>query len=173
MPAETATVQKGGKMNVFQTSLSLVSAFVGGGILGYPYAFYSLGLANGIIITILMAIISHCSNMLYVKTCELLPKALGCQTIYDIAYLLFGRPAVYVVLGSYIFNTFGASLLYYMLIGDTISSLTEGVLSRTVVVMLAGLIHVTIIFKRKLEEMVLVSYLLNATLPLFVLLVGY
>lgn len=83
------------KMTIFQTSLALVAANIGGGILAMPYAFYRLGLFLGLICAFLIAVLTHFSSMMYLKVKDLTPRRY--ESIYEIAYLLLGRPSIFVV----------------------------------------------------------------------------
>ena len=57
--------KKQGKMNIFQTSLSMVATSLGVGILGLPYAFYHVGLINGLLLNFALAILAYASAMMY------------------------------------------------------------------------------------------------------------
>ena len=117
--------RKGGKierLSIMQTSLALVAANIGGGILGMPYAFHHLGVSMGLITCFVFAIVSHFSSMLYLKTKDLTPRRY--ESVYEIAYLLVGRPSIFVVCGVLFAANLGAVIMYYIIIGDTLSSLT-------------------------------------------------
>ena len=113
---------KKNKLTVMETALALLSTTIGGGILGFPYAFSRMGVTLGIISTITMAIIAHFSSMMYLKTKDLMPRRY--ESIYEIAYLLFGRPSIFVVCTILMVGNYGAIVLYYMIIGETLSTLT-------------------------------------------------
>ena len=99
-----------------------MAANIGGGILGMPYAFYHLGVSMGLFTCFAMAILSHFSSMLYLKTKDLTPRRY--ESVYEIAYLLVGRPSIFVVCGVLFAANMGAVIMYYIIIGDTMSSLT-------------------------------------------------
>ena len=108
-------------MTVLQTSLALVAANIGGGILGLPYAFYHLGLFLGVISCITVAILSHFSSIMHLKTKDLTPRRY--ESVYEIAFLLVGRPSIFFVcIIMFLANT-GSIIMYYIIIGDTLSSL--------------------------------------------------
>ena len=114
------------KMNIFQTSLTFVATSTGGGILGVPYAFYHMGLFLAIIFSFFMALITHSSSLMYLKVKDLTPRKY--ESIYEIAYLLFGRPSIFVVCTIQFVANLGGIIMYYMMIGDVISSLSTQVL---------------------------------------------
>ena len=109
------------KLSIFDTALALVAATIGGEIIAIPYACYHLGLYLSIGLLILVAALSHISNMMYLKIKDLTPCHL--ESIYEIAYLLLGRPAIYIVcIVQYLLN-FSSIVLYYVIIGDTMGSI--------------------------------------------------
>ena len=111
------------KLSVFQTSLALVAANIGGGLLGMPFAYYHLGLFLGIIICVGVALISFIASMMQLKTKDLSPRRY--ESLYEIGYLLAGRPAIFVVCIVCFLNNTGALIMYYILVGDTLSSFAE------------------------------------------------
>ena len=117
----TGNKAPGSKMTIFQTSLALVAANIGGGILGLPYAFYHLGLFLGVISCLIVALLSHLSTIMHLKTKDLTPRRY--ESVYEIAFLLVGRPSIFYVCTIMFLSNVGAIIMYYILIGDTMSSL--------------------------------------------------
>ena len=76
----------------------------------------------GILVCFICAVLSHFSSMLYLKTKDLTPRKY--ESVYEIAYLLVGRPSIFVVCGVLFAANLGAVIMYYIIIGDTLSSLT-------------------------------------------------
>ena len=104
----------------------MVAANIGGGILGLAYAFSRLGLPLGIVLCLIFATLAHLSNMLHMKTKDLTPRKY--ESVYEIAYLLVGRPSIFVVCIVMLASTLSALVMYYIIIGDTVSSLMRQVL---------------------------------------------
>ena len=73
----------------------MVATNIGGGILGIPYALYRTGLITGLIACLSVGAISHVSTIMYLKTKDLTPRRY--ESVYEIAYLLFGETAIFVV----------------------------------------------------------------------------
>ena len=92
---------------------------IGGAILGLPYAYYHLGLINGLILNIVVAFSAHFSAMMYLKVSDLTKQ----QSIYQSAYLLVGRKSIFIVCSVMLAANLGAMILYYIIIGDTSSQL--------------------------------------------------
>ena len=97
--------------------MTLVAATIGGEIVAIPYAIYHMGIFLSVITIIAMAVISYMSNFMYLKVKDLTPC--GHESIYEIAYLLLGRGALYMVcIVQYLLN-FSSIVLYYVIIGNT------------------------------------------------------
>ena len=116
-----STKQPEEKMNIFQTALAVVATNAGGGVLGTPYAFYHLGIINAIIITLTIAAASQASVMIYLRTKDLTPRKY--ESVYEIAYLLSGRNAIFVVILTQLLSALGCMILYYIILGDTTGNL--------------------------------------------------
>ena len=121
------------------------------------------------------------------------------ESMYEIAYLLFGRASIFVVCIILIIGNLGSIVMYTMIIGDVVSSISTQIFlevptadnltqelvdlefedyswlqkaacSRYFAIIVLGLIQFAIIFKRQLEEMKFVSYIFAAILLIFVCL---
>jgi len=101
--------------------LALVATNIGGGILGIPYAFYHVGLINGIILLLFFAGTGHLSVMLYLRTKDLTPRKY--ESTYEIAFLLFGRASIFVVTGTLFFFGLSMMVMYYIILGETVGHL--------------------------------------------------
>ena len=118
---ETETKDVHEKLTIFDTSLALVAGTIGGEIIAIPYAIYHMGIYLAMFTLIIVAISSHISNMMYLKVKDLTPCRH--ESIYEIAYLLLGRWAIYVVCTVQYLLNFSSMVLYYIIIGDTASSI--------------------------------------------------
>ena len=101
--------------------MALVAGTIGGEMMALPYAIRHLGLFVSLGTIVAVAIVSHISNIMHLKVKDLVP----CQheSIYEIAYLLLGRPAIYAVcIVQYLIN-FSSIVLYYIIIGDTAANI--------------------------------------------------
>ena len=90
-------------------------------MLGLPYAFYHTGLINGLLLNLFFALMAFCSANMYLKVKDLTPR--NCSSLYEIAYLLLGRPFIFVVCAVLALTNLAGMLLYYIMLGDTISHL--------------------------------------------------
>ena len=90
-------------MSTFETALVLVGAAVGSGIIAIPYACSRLGLFLSIGSFAAFGGLSHLSTLMHLKIKDLTPNKH--ESIYEIAYLLLGRPALFTVLTvQYVIN---------------------------------------------------------------------
>lgn len=110
-------------MTICETAMALVATNIGGALLGFPYAYYHCGLTLSIILTVVLGIITHVSSMMYLKTKDLTPYKL--ESIYEIAFLLFGRSSIFVVCSIMFLSNYFAIVLFYMIIGETWSTLIK------------------------------------------------
>ena len=119
--ADKTVLDRAPKMTILQAALAIVAANIGGGLLGIPFACYHLGLFLGIILMVLMGIMSHFSSMMYLKVKDLTPRRY--ESVYEIAYLLFGRASIFIVCMIMMFANSMACVMFYMALGETISLL--------------------------------------------------
>ena len=62
-------------MNIFQTAMSIVATTLGAGIVGLPYAFYTVGLINGLLLNLVFAGLAYASVMMYLNIKDLTPPS--------------------------------------------------------------------------------------------------
>ena len=183
---------KAKKLTVSDTALALVAGTIGGEMVAIPYAVHHMGLFLSIGTIIVVAIISHISNMMYLKVKDLTPCKH--ESIYEIAYLLLGRPAIFTVcIVQYLLN-FSSMVLYYIIIGDTIGNIfshffvnkdalttrgeaqqdlksesvwTQIVSHRSFWILTVGAVLLSIIFMRQLRELKVISYIFMMIMLLF------
>ena len=59
--------------------------------------------------------------MIYLRTKDLTPRKY--ESVYEIAYLLSGRNAIFVVILTQLLSALGCMILYYIILGDTTGNL--------------------------------------------------
>ena len=101
----------------------MISTIVGGGIVGLPFAFYYTGLFVGVTLIVLMAIQTVFSVRLYLAAKDLLPGAP--ESLFEIGFILFKRSSIFYVCTIIILNSSGLMLIYFIVFGDTLSSLMK------------------------------------------------
>ena len=93
-----------------------MAANIGGGLLGIPYALQQMGIYLGLSSIVLMAFLSHFSTMMYLKVKDMTPRRY--ESMYEIAYLLMGRPSIFFICIILATTNFFACVMYYMIIGE-------------------------------------------------------
>lgn len=104
-------------------ALALVSTVVGGGIVGLPFAFYYTGIGAGLLLLFLMGIQTVYSVKLYLAAKDFLPGSP--ESLFEIGYILFKRNSIFYICTIIILNSFGLMLIYFIVFGDTLSSLMQ------------------------------------------------
>ena len=114
------------KLTIAQTSLAFIAGTTGLGLAGMPYSLYHLGLYLFLFASCFIGTISHLSNLLCLRVKDLTPSKL--ESMYEIAYLLFGRSSIFIVCIVIFLSNFGSLIAFYIVFGDILSSLFTQVL---------------------------------------------
>ena len=85
-------------------------------MLGIPYALQQMGIYLGLSSIVLMAFLSHFSTMMHLKVKDMTPRRY--ESIYEIAYLLVGRPSIFFICTILGVTNFLSCVMYYMIIGE-------------------------------------------------------
>ena len=101
--------------------MACIATNIGGGLLGLSYACYHLGLFLGVILIAIVGILSHFSSVMHLKVKDLTPRRY--ESVYEIAYLLVGRASIFIVCSIMMFGNFLASVMFYIVLGETLSTL--------------------------------------------------
>ena len=121
----TKALAEKSKLSVFDTTLALVSATVGGEIVAIPFAVQRMGIWLGLFVIVAVAALSHISNMMYLKVKDL--SGGRYESVYELAYALYGRRAIFFVcIVQYMLNLAGI-VLYFIVLGDALESMTMAI----------------------------------------------
>ncbi len=104
-------------------ALALISCVIGGGIVSIPYAMATLGPYMGIALNVACAVMGYWSGLLYLKAKLLAPVPV--MTLYELAYLAFGKQSIFLVAFMAICSNGGCVVLYLIVYGDLASSLSK------------------------------------------------
>tara|TARA_B110000285_G_C15001531_1_gene551665 strand:- start:530 stop:1120 length:591 start_codon:yes stop_codon:yes gene_type:complete len=159
-------------------ALTIISTIVGGGIVGLPYAFYYTGLAMGIGFILVMAIQTVLSVELYLAAKDFLPGKP--ESMFEMGYIIFKRNSIFFICSIIILNSFGLMLVYFIVFGDTLSSLVSDLNSnvneddffgkRMAYVIILSLCLVPLILKKELQELKIISVFLFVSIFTFIIL---
>lgn len=166
-------------LTAFEGSLALLSVIIGGGIVGIPYAMYSSGVLFGIILTLVSPILAWTSGYLFM-TCKLIAP-IKLETLYELGYFTMGKCSIYFISFIAIVCNDGFCMIYFIVFGSTAASLAKDLIwpdsdnifttSQFWIFALAlGLIPV--IFKKVLNELKIISYLLFGAVIIFIAFLG-
>jgi amino acid permease len=160
-------------------ALAVISTIVGGGIVGLPFAFYNSGLPAGLVILLLMCLQTVASTRIYLACKDLLPGQP--ETLFEIGYVLFKRSSIFMISMVLIFNSFGLIMVYFIVFGDTLSSLVRNLSNgsiteqdflgkRVAYVIILGSLLTPVVIKRELNEISILSVLLFVSIFAFIIL---
>lgn len=111
------------KLSIHEATMTLVLVSMSASFLSLPFAFYHMGIPLAIFSCLTIALLSYFSAMMLLKTKELTPGRF--ESIYDISYLLMGRPSIFIVIIVAVMKTAGPLIMYYILIGDSLSLIAK------------------------------------------------
>ena len=108
-------------MSIFEGALTMFTSVLGAGVLGLPYAIYSMGLYYGLAFCFVFIANFHFSNKMYVKAAEMLPNKFA--SAFEISYMLFGKAGYLLTCFLFTSLTFGCLLLYYLIMAENIAAI--------------------------------------------------
>ena len=110
------------KLSLFETTLALIAATIGGEIVAVPYAMQQMGIYLAVVVILGSGALSHFSIIMYLKVKDMTPSKP--ESVFEIAHILFGRPAIFVVCLVQYFLNYVLIVLYFIIIGDILGQLT-------------------------------------------------
>lgn len=110
-------------LTVHEASMACLSAIIGGGIVGFPYAFYHMGVPLGIFFTLFIAICTHKAIKLLILTSHLIPGQP--ESYYEIAYMTLGRNSIFIIAGIIGFVSLGLMMIYFIILGGIAQTLVK------------------------------------------------
>lgn len=139
---------------------------------------YNLGLPIAIFLQILVIFSTHLSSHLYLCVKDIVPDKP--DSLYEIGYMVMGRPSIFVLASVFIINSFGLCMIYFIVFGDTLGTMMASFYDNTDLgdewytsrwcysVPLAALL-LPLCLKKELAEFAWISWVLFTSLALFVL----
>lgn len=139
-----------------------------------------MGIPLAIVINFIVIIAMFYSVRLYLATKDVCPNKP--ESLYEIAYLVMGRKAIFMLGWVYFIASAGMCMIYFVTFGDTMGQLVATFCEEHIqldsiwytsryfyILVLAGFL-VPVILKKELAELKVVSVILFLCLGLFILL---
>lgn len=167
-------------LTTFTGILAILSTIIGGGIVSIPYSFVSVGIPFGIMLNIFGVLVTIFSIDLYLQCKDIIPDKP--ESLYEIGYMTIERPAIFMVGVIQFINALGLCLLYFIVFSDTFRQLIANVWNegdieggpfwtqRWLYVLVLAALMMPIILKKELAELEWCSWVLFASIGLFIVL---
>ena len=158
-----------------EASLALLSAIVGGGIVGVPYALIHTGIPVGLALNIVMALICFYSGYLLLMAKQMSPTYV--ESMYELGFLTMGKCSIYFISLVILISLFGCMMIYFIIFGDTTASIIKQLVfpyeenvftTRTPYVLTLGFLMIPFVIQKRLSELKCVSMLLFTAIFTFI-----
>ena len=108
-------------LTAFEAGLALLSAIVGGGIVGVPYAMFHTGIPLGVILTISIALAGWYTGSLYLRVKDLSPT--NVESMYELCYVTMGSASIFLLSVTILISGVGCTMIYFIVFSNTAQSL--------------------------------------------------
>jgi len=158
-----------------EAGLALLSAIVGGGIVGIPFAMFHTGIPLGIVLNFCVALAGWYTGNLYLKVKDLSPTYV--ESMYELGYVTMGVCSIYLFSALILLSGIGCIMIYFIVFSNISSSIagqiqdegTDNIFTgRTIYVLILALIMTPLCLKKHLAEMKIVSILLFSSIAIFI-----
>ena len=138
-------------MTTFEAGLAMLSAIVGGGIVGVPFSMILTGIPCGIILNLAIALANSYTANLFFRCIDLSPTYV--ESLYELGFVVMGTASIYIISMLNVVSNLGCMMIYFIVFGDISASLakqmydldTENILtSRFIHVIWVGLVMLPI-----------------------------
>ena len=110
-------------LSPFEASLALLSAIVGGGIVGVPYALIHTGIPLGVLLNLGMASICFYSGYLLLLAKQMSPTYV--ESLYELGFLTMGKCSIYFISIVILISLFGCMMIYFIIFGNISASIVK------------------------------------------------
>ena len=154
----------------------MLSAIVGGGIVGIPFAMIHTGIPLGLFLNVGVATMGTYTGMLYLRCKDLSPTYV--ESLYELGFVCMGKFAIYVIAGAIFISGIGCIMIYLIVFGDVSASLAKQALTsdeesimttRAIYVLAISILMTPLCLKKMLSEMKIVSILLFVSIGIFII----
>ena len=110
-------------MTAFEAGLALLSAIVGGGIVGIPFAMFHTGIPLGIVLNIGIAVAGWYTGTLYLKVKDMSPTYV--ESLYELGFVTMGAASIYVISVVVLISGVGCTMIYFIVFSKISASLAQ------------------------------------------------
>jgi len=164
-------------MTAFEAGLAMLSAIVGGGIVGVPYAMIHTGIPFGIILNLGVALCGVYTGHLYLRCKDLSPTYV--ESLYELGFVTMGKASIYIIAVINFTSGIGCMMIYFIVFGDISASLAksayptdiENILTKRFIYVIGiAIVMLPFCLKKMLREMKFVSILLFLAIGIFIVI---
>ena len=113
---DLAKLKKVKSLTSFEAGLALLSAIVGGGIVGIPYAMFHTGIPLGLILIIFVAVAGWYTGSLYLRIKDLSPTYV--ESMYELCYVTMGAASIYLLSIIILISGIGCTMIYFIVFSN-------------------------------------------------------
>ena len=110
-------------LTAFEAGLALLSAIVGGGIVGIPYAMFHTGIPLGLVLNIGVALAGWYTGSLYLTVKNLSPTYV--ESMYELGFVTMGVSSIYLLSFVVLISGGGCIMIYFIVFSNISVSLYE------------------------------------------------
>ena len=99
----------------------MLSAIIGGGIVGIPYAMMQTGIPLGIVLNAAIALFGNYTGRLYLRCKDLSPTYV--ESMYELGFVSIGSVSIYIISALVLISGIGCIMIYFIVFGDISASL--------------------------------------------------
>lgn len=119
-----------GSLGMAGGSFALISTIIGGGIVGLPFAFQTMGFWAAAAILIFAAFQELNSTQLYLGSKDLIPGKP--ESLYEIGFMLYKRASIFFISAIIAINGFGLCMVYFITFGEIVESIFLDMLKKKI-----------------------------------------
>jgi len=110
-------------MTAFEAGLAMLSAIVGGGIVGIPYAMIHTGIPLGVFLNLAVALMGLYTGHLFLRCKDLSPTYV--ESMYELGFVSMGKASIYFISVITNLSGVGCIMIYFIVFGDIAASLAK------------------------------------------------
>ena len=101
-----------------------MSACIGGGIVGIPFALVHLGIPLGTLFAVGVCALTFYSVYLLMIAKDMMAP-IYVESLYELGFFSMGHYSIYLISSSILISLYGALLIYFILFGDICGSIVK------------------------------------------------